>query len=246
MKKLILFFILFDVCSATIAQNPSYQQKLYYTCKVWGFVKYYHSKVSICEVNWDSVLMSTLPKIKNAVTGNDFNDTLYQMLQAAGSMKLATTPPPDTLPLELRRNINFGWMNDPVFRNDLKEILDTIKNNFRPHPLCWVNNDWVSGYFLTFPYDNPIINSNLSTTYPDEFTRLMIIFRYWNILNYFNPYNYILDIPWDSTLFNNILSVANASNYLDFKMTFMKMKASLNDAHAEGFTSHFTNYMFQG
>ena len=184
--------------------------------------------------------MNTLPKIKNAVTGNDFNDTLFQMLQAAGPMKLVTTPPPDTLPLELRRNINFEWFNDPVLRNDVKEILDTIKNNFRRHPVCWINDD-PGGYLLSFPFDDPIINSDISTNYPDEFSRLMIIFRYWNILNFFNPYNYILDNPWDSTLFNNILSVANASNYLDFKMTFMKMKASLNDAHAEGFTSHFTN-----
>jgi len=238
MKKLFVLIVLFAFGLTSFAQNPSYQQKLYYTCKVWGFVKYYHSEVSVCQHNWDRVLVSNLPLIKNAVTANNFNNVIYQMLQAAGTMAIATTSLPDTLPAELKRNRNFGWINDTIFRNDVKVILDTIKNNFRPHPNCWVNY-YGYGSWLKFQYDNQILNSNLSTTYPDEFTRLMGIFRYWNIINYFNPYNYILDTPWDSTLINNILSIANASNYTDFFMTFKKMTSNLDDAHTEGLTSGF-------
>ena len=80
-------------------------------------VKYYHSRVSVCEVNWDSVFFQTLPQIKDAVTNNDFNDVLYNMLLAAGPMDIATTPSPDTLATELKRNLNFEWINDPVFRD---------------------------------------------------------------------------------------------------------------------------------
>jgi len=238
MKKLIVFVILLTFGQTAFAQNPSYQQKLYYSCKVWGFVKYFHSKVSVCEINWDSVLVGNLPLIKNAVSSNDFNNVLYQMLQAAGPMAIATTALPDTIPAELKRNRNFGWINNAVFRNDVRVILDTIKNNFRPHPVCWVNY-YGYGSWLKFQYDNPILNSDLSTSYPDEFTRLMGIFRYWNIINYFNPYNYILDTPWDSTLYNSVLSIANASNYTDFFMTFKKMTSNLDDAHTEGLTSRF-------
>ena len=97
MKKMSLFFLLIKVFSmSTTGQNPTYQQKLYYSCKVWGFVKYYHSRVSVCQVNWDSVLLHTLPLIKNAVTNNEFNDALDTMLLAAGPMEIATTPSPDT------------------------------------------------------------------------------------------------------------------------------------------------------
>jgi len=240
MKKPLVFLIFLVVGTTAFAQNLSYQQKLYQTCKVWGFVKYHHSEVSVCKVNWDSVLMSTLPLMKNAVTNNDFNDVLHQMLLAAGSMKIATTSTHDTLPLELKRNLNLDWIYDVTFRSDVKDILDTIKNNFRPHSICWVKTDWGgSSGWLVFPFDDPIVNQNLSTAYPDEFTRLMIIFRYWNILNYFNPNKYILEKPWDSTLYNNVLSVAGASNYTEFFMTFRKMTANLNDAHTEGWTNAF-------
>jgi carboxyl-terminal processing protease len=57
MKKL-LFLILFVSIKQANAQNPTYEQKLYYTCKIWGFVKYFHSGVSTCQINWDSILVS--------------------------------------------------------------------------------------------------------------------------------------------------------------------------------------------
>ncbi|MEI8006469.1 MAG: T9SS type A sorting domain-containing protein [Bacteroidota bacterium] len=237
MKKLCLFIAFCTLSTTLLAQNPTYGQRLYYSCKVWGFVKYYHSRVSNCQVNWDSVLQHTLPLIKSAVTNNEFNDVLDTMLMAAGPMEIATTPSPDTLPPELKRNLRFGWINDPLFRDDVKDILDTIKNNFRPHHICWVHSGTGTSGYLAFPYDDPVIDSNTYTNYPSEFTRLLILFKYWNIINYFNPYNYVQDNPWDSTLFNNVLSIDTVSNYTDFFKSIKKITAACNDAHVEGLTN---------
>ena len=240
MKTKILIILLCTFASTLLAQNPSYQEKLYYTCKVWGFVKYFHSQVSICEVNWDSVLVSNLPRIKNAVTNNDFNDALDTLLQDAGPMAIAAYPYPNTVPPELRRNLDFGWFNDTVLRPDIKAKLDTIKDNFWPHPICWVtNNNNTTSYtgWLVFPYDNPMIDNNTSTNYPDEYTRLLLIFKYWNIIRYFNPYNYVLDVPWDSTLYNILPSIVADTNYVDFFKSFRKITSKLDDAHVEGYTS---------
>ncbi len=240
---LLLFFHTQVIADITLTGDPTYRQKLYYSCKVWGFVKYYHSRVSICQVDWDSVLTVSLPGIKNAVTYDDFNDALASMLTAAGTMDIATTPSPDTLSPELKRNLNFGWINDPVFRADVKVALDTIRNNFRPHQGCWVTDYGPHGW-LWFPFDDPMIDSNAYTNYPNEFTRLLILFKYWNIINYFNPYNYVLDLPWDSTLFNHALAMAEASDYSSFYKTIKKITATLNDAHVEGTSS--TAYSLYG
>ncbi len=56
--------LFFCIISFAFSQNPTYQQKLYHSCKVWGMVKYYHSRVSTGLVNWDSVLTVSLPAIK--------------------------------------------------------------------------------------------------------------------------------------------------------------------------------------
>ncbi|OJW80220.1 MAG: hypothetical protein BGO69_13425 [Bacteroidetes bacterium 46-16] len=247
-KSLILIVLVFSFVFAQ-AQNPTYQQKLYYTCKIWGFTKYYHSRVSNCQVNWDSVLLARLPLIKNAVTFNDFNNELIAMLSAAGPMDIAANPLPDTIAPELKRNRNWNWINDPMLRTDVQVVLDTIKNNFRPHPICWVHdNDYNNpNYYgwLVFPYDSLMSNSNFYTNYPDEWNRLLTIFKHWNIINYFNPYNYVLDKPWDTTLYNNIADIAAAPDYPTFVTSFKRMTGAMNDAHTEGLT--WTNYyLFPG
>ncbi len=234
---------------ATQAQNPTYQQKLYYTCKVWGFTKYYHSRVSNCQVNWDSVLLYHLPLIKNAVTYNDFNNELMNMLSAAGPMDIAANPLPDTLPAELKRNRDWAWINDPMLRNDVQIVLDTIKNNFLPHPSCWVQeNDYANpNYygFLVFPHDSLMVDDNFYNNYPDEWHRLLVAFKQWNIIRYFNPYNYVLDDSWDSTLYYGMPGIAAAANYQDFVTSFKRMTGAMNDAHTEGLT--WTNYyLFPG
>src|ERR1035437_7340620 len=103
MKKLLLLLLLVCIKQEN-AQNPTYQQKLFYTCKIWGFVKYFHSGDSTCSVNWDSILVNRLPKIKNAVTNNNFNDELDTLLNAAGPMTIVPGALPDTIQPELNRN----------------------------------------------------------------------------------------------------------------------------------------------
>jgi carboxyl-terminal processing protease len=238
MKKILLFFAII-ICIGSNAQNPSYRQKLYYTCKVWGFVKYYHSNVSVCGVNWDSVLIHCLPLVKNAVTKNDFNNALDTMLNAAGPMAIATSPTADTMGPELKRNLNFGWINDTMLRTDVQVILDTIKNNFRPHAECWVqNNAYTNSYqgWLVFPHDSLMLSQPTYTSFPDEWHRLMLLYKHWNIINYFNPYRYNHNIPWDSTLYHNVLGFDGATTDFNFNYALNKLNADNDDAHTEGLT----------
>jgi len=253
MKKLLLFFVVIFISASSFAQSLTYQQKLYYTCKVWGFVKYYHSNVSNCNVNWDSVLIATLPIVKAAGTNAAFNDALDTMLQAAGPMTIATTPLPDTLPAELKRNRNFGWISDPVFRSDVQIALDTVKNNFRPHPICWVENNTyttISPYYggwLVFPHDTVLYNSDVYTTAPDEYHRALMLFKHWNIINYFDPYTYVYDHPIDTILYNSIPDIVFATNYHGLYKGVLKMTSQFDDAHVEGFTySDYDPFPYRG
>ena len=90
-----------------------------------------------------------------------------------------------------------------------------------------------------------MIDSNAYVNYPSEFKRLLILFKYWNIINYFNPYNYVQDIPWDSTLYKNVLSIETATDYTAFFKSVKKIAAGCNDAHVEGLTGS-SGYSFFG
>ncbi len=202
-------------------------------------MKYYHSNVSTCNVNWDSVLVAVLPAVESATTNSAFNDALDTMIAAAGPMAIATTYFPDTLPLELKRNRDWSWIGSSVLRNDVRIQLDTIKNNFRPHAECWVDtNTYTTPYqgWLVLPYDNPELNVNTTTSYPDENHRLLMFFKYWNVVRYFYPYNYVLDTPWDTTLNNYVLPMATVSDPQSLYKLYLKVFTNLNDLHVYGFS----------
>lgn len=237
MKKT-LVIILFIVLTATVySQKATKAEKLYYTCKIWGFMKYFHSEVSECKINWNKMLVVNLPMINQAATKEEFNSALLDLMNEAGPMEIATTDPPEELPYELRRNLDYSWFDDDLLNEEVKAILNEIKDNFRPHIACWAVDNEGGGYgWLAFPYDDPILNWNASTTYPDEEQRLMAIMSFWNIMNYYNPNKYILETPWDSTLYQYIDKVAVAEDYETLSRTFQEMTSNLDDAHTEGLT----------
>ncbi len=238
MRKLLLLLAICGMCSKIHAQTM--QEKLYYTCKVWGFVKYYHSEVSMCNVNWDSVLLAVLPDVRSATTSTQFNNAMMDMLNAAGPMVLSTSYFPDTLPSELKRNRDWSWISSPVLRPDVRTILDTIKNNFRPHLGCWV--DYTSATatgpysYLTFGADSVILRLSTTTTFPTQDQRLLMFYKYWNIIKYFNPYNYVTDVSWDTVLYNYCVPISTVTTAEALFHLYEKISATLDDAHADRLT----------
>ncbi len=160
-------------------------------------------------------------------------------------MAIDTTPFPDVLPPELKRNRDWTWwINDTMIRTDVKIQLDTIKNNFRPHAICHVeiNNGSHNCGFLFFKNDSLMLNADTYLNYPSEWERLLMFFKYWNIIRYFNPYNYVLDSSWDSTLFYFSVSLANAPDHSTLAKTIFQVASRLDDAHVEGLTTD--NYLW--
>ncbi len=231
MKK--LFFVIIIICvtcidfiyAQTLPDN-TYYERLYYTCKVWGFLKYFHSEVAKGTKNWDSVLFQTLEGVKNDVSNSDFNNTLGTMINSAGKMAPPTTQLP-YVPDSLKYNLNLNWLNDPVFSNEIKARLDTVKDWFRPQ----------KNYYVTSSGSSPTFNTDAAyyantDAYVSENARLLTLFRYWNIINYFYPDKYLMDKNWDSTLVEFIPKMDHASNEVSFNLTFMELATRLNDSHA--------------
>lgn len=220
--------------------SQTMQEKLYYTCKVWGFVKYYHSEVSVCNVNWDSVLIDVLPDVRAASNSTEFNDALMRMLNAAGPMAVATTPLPDTLPVELKRNRDWTFISTPILRTDVQAKLNVIKNNFVPHYNCWMTTLWPTATgALDIPHDAMMLDVNTMTSYPDIDHRLLMFFKWWNLVRYFNPYNYVLDVSWETTLYNYVVPISNVNSSESLWLLVLKISKALDDAHVYGNTRSY-------
>lgn len=207
--------------------DSDYFQRLYYTCKVWGYAKYFHSNIAKGDINWDDELISAIESIKTNSTNEDFNQSLISMLNNAGQMDPPIGMKP-YVPESRRYNLDLTWFNDTMIYQPLRDILMQIETNFRPR-----NNFYVGAAFLdgnpTFDTDTLYFNSDW---YPSEEIRLLSLFRYWNIINYFYPYKYIMDQNWDTTLVEFIPKMVESPYAVAYNLNFKELTTRINDAHA--------------
>lgn len=67
--------------------------------------------------------------------------------------------------------------------------------------------------------------------YPTAPYRLLALFRFWNIINYFFPYKHLIDRPWDGVLTEYIPKLEAAGDALEYALTVAEMGANIQDTH---------------
>ena len=225
-------FILIIVTSFVVeieAQQNSREElydRLFYTCKVWGHAKYYHSKVAGGFVDWDDALIEAYPLIKNAPNQDAFNDILHDMLQSAGESIISGPAPPPLID-SLYNNGDLSWIDDGFLSEEVAAELHLITDRFRPKSNVYIDAGNTSN--PKFNNDSKYYNDQ---SYPSEEFRFLAICRYWNIINLFFPYKYIMDEPWDNVLETYIAPIMEAEDAITYHIAFKEFTAQINDSHS--------------
>ena len=223
MKKITLFiFVVFSqiaFCKTTISET----EKLTATCKVWGFLKYYHPKVAGGELNWDNQLLEKLPKIEKAETKEEFSLILENWIDELGPVKEIA---PIAVPKDIEifdKNFNLSWFNNKLFSKKLSKKLKFIeKNRFQSNEEFGMEFDALKK--LKNYYDLDYNNKDLRT---------LMLFAYWNVIEYYFPYKYIMDQKWELSLEQTLPLIIDAKSEKDFFKEMRKLSAKLNDSHVE-------------
>ncbi|WP_281634539.1 S41 family peptidase [Flavobacterium luteolum] len=230
MKKFtLLLFIVFShsIFSATKITET---EKLYATCKVWGFLKYYHPKVAGGELNWDNELLEKLPKIEKAQTKEEFSLIMENWIDDLGPVKEIA---PIAIPKDVKffdKNFDLSWINsDKLFSKKLSKKLKFIEENrFQGKQFYVEGKEHVKNVSLINErYDHP--------NFEDKNSKLRMIFMYWNIVEYFFPYKYLMNQKWDKTLTETLPAVIKSENQKDFYTAMKKMVSKMDDSHTEFF-----------
>lgn len=223
MKKTTLF--LFIIISQTIfsAAKITETEKLTAACKVWGFLKYYHPKVAGGEVNWDNQLLEKLPKIEKAETKEEFSLILENWIDDLGTIKeIAPIPAPKDVEF-FDKNFDLSWFNNKLFSKKLSKKLKFIEDNrFQSNVEFDPSFD---GFKNIYNYNN------FDYKYKDN--RLLMLFAFWNVIEYYYPYKYIMDQKWSVTLQQILPLVIDAKNDKEFYLSMKKMSSKINDSHVE-------------
>jgi carboxyl-terminal processing protease len=69
-------------------------------------------------------------------------------------------------------------------------------------------------------------------TWEREEVRLLALFLYWNVIEYFAPNKNLLDRPWEETLLAFIPRFQAVANELDYHLLAKELAATLKDTHA--------------
>lgn len=78
--------------------------------------------------------------------------------------------------------------------------------------------------------------------YPSTPFRLLALFRYWNIINYFYSSKYLIGEDWNGVLKEMIPVFINADDTLFYNLAILQLSAKINDSHAFFFTPQLFKY----
>ncbi|CCH02302.1 peptidase S41 [Fibrella aestuarina BUZ 2] len=228
-----LFIVcLFLVSASSRAQPLTDTQKLASLAKLWGFLKYYHPAVAPGKRDWDQQLMALLPAVQQAADKQALSAVYGQLLDELGPVKSCRNCPVSE---SGQRNLDLAFLSDSlVFTPDLQGRLTyLIANRYQGKPYYVQQPAPQSGFALSF--DNEKLYENLHQ--PGRGTaaepcRLLALFRYWNVIQYFFPYKYAVDGSWNDVLTDLIPVFRQATTEEAYQGALYQLTSRINDSHA--------------
>lgn len=222
MKK-VLLFVLVLLFQNAFSKPITETQKLAATCKVWGFLKYYHPNVANGNFDWDEQLFKILPKIEEAKTDVEFSNVIEKWITSLGKVKAYKTEISNEEIDYFDKNFDLSWtQNAEFFSKSLSQKLKFIEQNKIQGKQYYVEQG------ITFR--NEVEYTEFDDK--DKNFRLLLLFRFWNYVEYFFPYKYQMDQNWDLTLIEFLPRTINPVSETDYYLSLKEFSAKLNDTHA--------------
>ncbi|MCP5104009.1 MAG: hypothetical protein GY950_11550 [bacterium] len=198
------------------------ESRLAVLCKVWGFLKYYHPDAADGNAGMDQVLVSAIGPVKAAGDAAAFNIELQRMIVASGWLNFFA------LPVDLEQTPVLDWMQRIPYMDGITiQLLRRIKTYRVPREA----NYYVEGITGV---GNPIFKREKpypEMQYPSEEYRLLSLFRYWNIIDYFFPYKDVIGENWEDVLLEFIPKLMAVPDAVSYHLAVREFTARINDTH---------------
>lgn len=221
-RLILLLSILLVAC--TSKEELSSTQKLQLTAKVWGFLKYYHPRVNEGKLNWDQQLVTILSKLNDVRTEQDLSDFYLTWIDTLGEVRPCSTCSPKKGAEYFDKNFDLSWLQRDVFSPALVEKLRFIEQH-RTQAQHYIHLDGATTYFDHEP-------NYKASQWNEEKIRLITLFRYWNVIEYFYPYKYVMDQDWDEVLVEMIPRFQAIQSEEAYHVLLHELTVKLCDSHA--------------
>lgn len=191
--------------------------------RVWGFVKYHHPEIGKENYNWDYELFRILPDYLKTNKREERDKLLVDWIDSLGKLKECTKCEVTNENAYLKPDLK--WIDGQAIV--LKEKLMSVYT--KRHQ----GNHFYIG--LAANIGNPEFrneNAYSKMSYPDDGFRLLSLYRYWNMIQYYFPYKHLMDKDWNLILKEYIPKFLNAKNELEYEFAALQMIGDIQDTHA--------------
>ena len=192
---------------------------------IWGFLKYYHPDIADGNYNWDYELFRILPKILDATSASIRDSIFVTWIKSLGDFE--TNKEPGRFDNDVKFGPDLGWISESNLSKELITLLVGINNAKRK------DNNYYIG--LAPNVGNPVFKNERpysSMRFPDTGFRILSLYRYWNMIQYYFPYKYLINSDWKSVLEEYIPRFISASNETEYKLLVLELIAQVHDTHA--------------
>ncbi|SMO46333.1 S41 family peptidase [Solitalea koreensis] len=205
--------------------------------KVWGFLKYHHPAVASGEKDWDKSLFVQIDAIKSAKNIQERSNLLLAWIKSLGEVKPCDSCKDGNAFVKM--NPDFAWMNDK--RSVSPELIDQLnliqRNRYRG------TNHYVTMASAGNPdFSNEKIYTNADLS--DDGVRMLGLFRYWNIIQYYYPYRYAIGQDWNKVLTEFIPKVSGSVDSVSYQLTMLQLISRINDSQANLISDKVINKQF--
>lgn len=193
--------------------------------KLWGFLKYHHPAVGKGDYNWDYELFRILPEYINANDNKQRNKILLTWIEKYGEIPACETC--KETPSDAYLKPDLSWVDNSNMDIALKKRIKDIYMNRHQGKHYYIG--MVPGVGNPeFKNENPYSNM----PYPDAGFRLLSLYKYWNMIQYFFPNKHLTDKHWNDVLKEYIPIFFSAENELEYELASIQVIGEVNDTHA--------------
>ncbi len=191
--------------------------------RVWGFLKYHHPEIAKGNYNWDYELFRFLPEYIKVKSNVDRDKLIINWISSLGELEKCTKCKSTDEDALIKPDLKWIDKQDETLKDKLLYVYSnrSQRKNFYVAVNQGVGNP-----------DFKNENSYSSMSYPDDGFRLLSLFRYWNMINYFFPYKHLMDEDWNSKLSEYLPLFLNAKNELEYEMATIQIIGDIQDTHA--------------
>ena len=179
-------------------------------------------------MDWDRELIKYIGKVSEVNTREELSNVYLEWINSLGGIRRCKACANVDTSYWQTDNLNIAWRdNKTIFTDSLVSLLHYIGDNKNFRRNYYVKQLRI-GHQIWFSHENEYKDS----VFPQNPCRLLSLFRYWNMINYFYPYKYVIGEDWNAVLDRLVLKFRYA-NITEYHLAMMELTASIHDSHAK-------------